>query len=314
MHAIVECSPHRFSYSRDHAGFAGFSYYEVLGEKRALRSDLERRDEVLAESLAGNVERSWNSGLATLSNNVPNNELLRLVQRFGNREHLLGVAVYNRQGAVVAITPELAKLLTAIPAPVTRAITQDHEESSYARLGSVPVHIFAVPIRRQDEVLGDMAVVHDVSYIRAQILRVWRQTFFRVLAQVFLIVLITLLIVRWSITGPIARAALWMSALRTGKISSLQEAPDLDMFRPLAREVATMAESLNHARNAAENEARLREASESIWTADRLSAQLRARLDDGHLFVVSNREPYMHQRSGKSVEVIVPPSGLVYCA
>jgi trehalose 6-phosphate synthase len=102
-----------------------------------------------------------------------------------------------------------------------------------------------------------------------------------------------------------------MRALRTGKVSLRQGVPDLDMFRPLAREVATMAESLNHARNAAENEARLREAGDSIWTADRLSAQLRTRLDDGHLFVVSNREPYMHQRNGKSLDVVVPPSGLV---
>ncbi len=38
---------------------SGFSYYEVLGQKRALRSDLERRDEILGESLVGNVEGSW---------------------------------------------------------------------------------------------------------------------------------------------------------------------------------------------------------------------------------------------------------------
>src|SRR6202166_4667408 len=192
-----------------------------------------------------------------------------------------------------------------------QAITEGHAESSFVRLGNIPVHILVLPIRRQDEVLGGLAVVHDVSYIRAQILLAWRQTFFRVLAQGFLIVLITLLIVRWSIAGPIARAALWMRGLRTGRISVRQGVPDLDMFRPLAREVATMAESLNHARNAAENEARLRDAAESMWTADRLSVQLRTRLDEGHLFVVSNREPYMHQRNGKTVDVIVPPSGLV---
>ena len=282
---------------------SGFSYYEVLGEKRALRSDLERRAEMLGESLVGNVERLLNTG--------SDKELQGLVQRFGNREQLLGIAIYDRNGALVAITPELAKTLTVSPAPLTQAIAQGHQESSFVRLGSVPVHILALPIRRQDEVLGGLAVVHDVSYIRAQSLLVWRQAFFRVLAQVFLIVLITLLIVRWSITGPIARAALWMRALRTGKISFRQEVPDLAMFRPLAREVATMAESLNHARNAAENEARLREAGESMWTADRLSVQLRTRLCDSHLFVVSNREPYMHQRNGKAIEVVVPPSGLV---
>src|SRR6202163_4941082 len=290
---------------------SGFSYYEVLAEKRALRSDLERRAEMLGESLVGNIERSWSTGSGRDRDKVPNNELQRLVQRFGNREHMLGVVIYDRQGTLVAATPELAKTLTTTPPPVTQAITQGYGESSFLRLGGVPIHILALPIRRQDEVLGGLAVVHDVSYIRAQILLAWRRTFFRVLAQGFLIVLITLLIVRWSIAGPIARAALWMRGLRTGKISVRQGVPDLDMIRPLAREVATMAESLNHARNAAENEARLRDAAESMWTADRLSVQLRTRLEDGDLFVVSNREPYMHQRNGRALDVVVPPSGLV---
>jgi trehalose 6-phosphate synthase len=79
----------------------------------------------------------------------------------------------------------------------------------------------------------------------------------------------------------------------------------------LAREVATFAESLNTARTAAEREARLRVESQAHWTAERLTAELRNRMGDGRLFVVSNREPYMHIRDGKSVRVSVPPSGLV---
>lgn len=281
----------------------GFSYYQVVGEKRHLRSELERRAEVLGESLADNVERSWEVD--------SDRELQRLVQRFGNREHLAGVAVYDRQGKLVAMTPELGKTLTTSPPALAQAIAEDRNESAFVRLGSAPMHILVLPLHRKDELVGGLAVIHDVSYIREESLRVWRQTFVRVLAQVFLIVLITLLIVRWSIAGPIARAAQWMRALRTGRISSRQEMPNLEMFRPLAREVATMAESLSQARSAAENEARLREAGESMWTADRLSVQVRTRLEGSRLFLVSNREPYVHQRSGKSVDVVVPPSGLV---
>jgi alpha,alpha-trehalose-phosphate synthase [UDP-forming] len=280
-----------------------FSYYEVVAEKRVLRSDLERRADVLAESVAGNVEKSWESG--------SERGLQRLVQRFGNREHLLGVAVYDRQGKVVAITSELAQVLKTMPPEVGRAMADKHGESSFARLGKNPVHLFALPLRRQDEVVGGLAIVHDAAYIRAQSLRTWREAFLRVLIQVFLIAFITVLIVRWSIAGPIARAAQWMRALRMGRISSRQQMPDLDLFRPLAWEVVTLAESLSQARSAAENEARLREASESRWTADRLAIQLQARLGGGRLFVVSNREPYMHRQNGKSMEVVVPPSGLV---
>jgi alpha,alpha-trehalose-phosphate synthase [UDP-forming] len=281
----------------------GFSYYQVVGEKRVLRSDLERRAEVLGESVAGNVEKSWESG--------SERGLQRLVQRFANREDLLGVAVYDRQGRTVAITSELGQVLKAMPPEVTKAMADRHGESSFLRLGKNPVHIFALPLRRQDDVAGGLAVVHDARYIREQSLRTWREAFVRVLVQVVLIVFITLLIVRWSIAGPIARAAQWMRALRMGRVSSRQQMPDLDLFRPLAWEVVTLAESLSQARTAAENEARLREASESRWTADRLAVQLQSRLDGGRLFVVSNREPYMHRHNGKSLEVIVPPSGLV---
>jgi alpha,alpha-trehalose-phosphate synthase [UDP-forming] len=281
----------------------GFSYYEVVREKRGLRSQMDRLAEVLGESVAGNVEKSWESG--------SERGLQRLVQRFGNREHLLGIAVYDRHGKVVAITSELGAVLATIPHDVTQAMAEGHEESSFVRLGNNPIHILALPLHRQDEVVGGLAVVHDVSYIRAQNLRTWREAFVKVLIQVFLIVLITLLIVRWSIAGPIARAAQWMRALRTGRISSRQQMPDLDLFRPLAWEVVTMAESLSQARSAAENEARLREAAESMWTADRLAVQVQTRLLGGRLFVVSNREPYMHQQNGKSLEVVVPPSGLV---
>jgi len=281
----------------------GFSYFEVVGEKRVLRSDLEKRADVLGESVASSVEKS--------SENSSERGLQRLVQRFGNREHLLGIAIYDRQGIPVVMSAGLKDVLTATPHEVIQATQQDRGASSFTHLGKGPVHILTLPLHRQDEITGALVVVHDALYIRTQTLRSWRQAFLRILAQVFLIVLITLLIVRWSITGPIARAAQWMRALRMGRISSPQQMPDLELFKPLAWEVVTLAESLGRARSAAENEARLREASESMWTADRLAAQVRTRLGDGRLFVVSNREPYLHQRNGKSLEVIVPPSGLV---
>jgi trehalose 6-phosphate synthase len=83
------------------------------------------------------------------------------------------------------------------------------------------------------------------------------------------------------------------------------------VLRPLAKEMTNFAESLTAARSAAEREAQLREAGESLWTADRLSVHVRNRLGSNRLFVVSNREPYSHVHEGKSIHVIVPASGLV---
>ena len=280
------------------------SYYEVLVQKRGLRRDLQRRAEVLGESLARNVERDLEKDA------VPT--LQQTVERFGNREHLAGLAVYDTDGKVIAVTADLAPLMNTAPPIVGQALKNDHEADVFQKIGSASVHICVLPLHRREKLLGALAIIHDAGYIRAESLRIWRETFLSALAHVFLIALITLLIVRWSIEGPIARTANWMRALRTGRASSTRiKVPDLEIFRPLAREVATFAESLNTARSAAATEARLRDEGQSQWTADRLAVHVRSRLQEGRLFVVSNREPYAHVRRGKSLEVTVPPSGLV---
>jgi trehalose-6-phosphate synthase len=280
------------------------SYYEVQGEKRGLRKELERRAEVLGESLAGNVEPHLESGSLK--------ELQRIVERFSNREHLAGVAVFNTKLETIAESSGLAQRLQIQPLGILRAIKSNQKQGEFVHQASGSLHILVLPLHRHDELVGALAMVHDASYIDAQTAHVWRETFLRVLVQVFLIALITLLIVRWSIAGPIARAAQWMRALRTGKsVTSPTGFPDLGLLRPLAREMTTLAENLTAARSAAEREAQLREAAESSWTSERLSVHVRSKLGDSRLFVLSNREPYSHVREGKSVEAIIPASGLV---
>ena len=72
-----------------------------------------------------------------------------------------------------------------------------------------------------------------------------------------------------------------------------------------------MAISLNAARAAANEEARLREAALSRWTSERLRISMQATLNGSRLFAVSNREPYEHKHQGNSITWSVPPSGLV---
>jgi len=260
---------------------------------------------VLGESLADKVEPYLNLKKGSRK------DLQVTVERFGSREHLTGVVVYNPQGESIAITPGLAPHLADEPAVARQAASNGQSAGEYIRLGEASVYIYAVPLRRDDAVVGSLAIIHDASYINAQSRRVWRDTFLRVLVLVFLITLTTLLIVRWSIAGPIARAAQWMRALRVGKASSRPTAPDLDLFRPLANEMATFAASLTAARSAAEQEAQLRQAADTIWTAERLSVHVRGKLGESRLFVVANREPYIHKHQGRNVEAIVPASGLV---
>jgi len=266
------------------------SYFEVRAQKRSLRQDLERRAEVLAESLAQNVEPYFEKG---------SHHLQEIVGQFGNREHLAGVAIYDRQGNVLAETPGLARWLTTQPHAAAQSLANNQGTSEFVRTSNSAFNIYAVPLHKDDQIQGSLVIVHDAAYIDAQKARIWRETFLRVLVQVFLIALITLLIVRWSITGPIARAAQWMKALRTGR--AYPHLSESDLLHPLAKEVASFAQSLTAARYAAEKEAELRNAAESVWTAETLSVHVPSRLQGSQLFVVSNREPYLHVRHGRSV-------------
>lgn len=280
-----------------------FSYHQVNVEKNNLKRDIARRAEVLAESLQDSVEPLLEKRSAR--------EYRRLVERFGNREHLSGVAIYGDHSEVLAVSSGIkAELMSQIPV-VKEAIVSNGGRGDFLRLGDRPVHVYALPLHRDNSIAGALAVVSDVSYIDARADRVWRETFLRVLVEGIFVGLITLLIVRWSVEGPIAKTAQWVRSLRMGKSVPRPGSADIELFRPLAKEVRSLAASLEAARAAAEQEARLRQAGESLWTAERLSVHVRSKLGGSRLFVVSNREPYSHVRKGKGLEVVIPPSGLV---
>jgi hypothetical protein len=94
-----------------------FSYYTVRTEENQLRSDLERRSELLSESLSANVEHALAKGSP--------HSLQKIVERFGNREHLAGIAIYDVAGQRLAVTPDLANLLNDRPPVVAKAIVDN---------------------------------------------------------------------------------------------------------------------------------------------------------------------------------------------
>src|SRR5207302_9087181 len=123
----------------------------------------------------------------------------------------------------------------------------------------------------------------------------WRFPLLLELLQALIVALATYLIVRWDMVGPILRVSNWMKTLRLGNPGS-PPPPPTGLFEPLAEEVTYMAKSLTEARAAAVEEARLRQASESLWTPERLKEQVRQKLPGRTLLVISNREPYLHVR------------------
>jgi alpha,alpha-trehalose-phosphate synthase [UDP-forming] len=278
------------------------SRYEVRAEKQGLRTDLERRAAILAESLQEIIEPAIEHD--------SRGQLRRIVDRFENQQQLAGVIVYDSDGNVLAESSSLSNEFTPPPMPLARAKNVGQPVSEFLRLGDKPMHVYYLPLRDDSSFSGVLAIFHDASYIEAQSERIWRETVWHVIAQVLLIVFVTVLIIRWTIVLPISRTAQWMKDLRGGRVRPRPQLPKEDFLAPFSQEVVNFARSLSEARAAAEEEARLRETGESLWTPERLRASVHNKVL-GSLFVVSNREPYMHVRRGKNIEAFVPASGLV---
>ena len=279
------------------------SKIEVRAEKRGLRTDLVRRAEILSESLREIVEPALEKG--------SRDQLRNLVERFGNREQLAGVVVYNKRGEVLAESSSLQRRFDPPPVPLDRVSASDSGLSEFLNLRSEPMHVYYTPLHDGTSITGVLAVFHDARYIETQSAHMWRTTLWHVIAEVLLVVLITVLIIRWTILLPISRTAQWMKDMRRGRATPSPPEPKGSFLAPFTSEVMNLTRSLADARSAAEEEARLREAGESAWTAERLRASIKGKAHQGSLFVVSNREPYMQVYKGKAIETLIPASGLV---
>ena len=277
--------------------------FQVKAEKRGLRNELENRAANVGETLEGRVEPWLNPPLQK--------RLQAAVTNFGYHQHLEGIAVFNAAGENVAKTAGMDDSWRAALPEIQPAIASKQTYASFQTLNGKLTHVYVLPLRDEVKDLGALVVFHDASFIQRQTAHLWWNTFLAVLAQAAFIVLVTLLIIRWSIMGPLARTTKWIKEIRAGRGSGRSELHDGDLFMPLAQEVTHLAKSLETARAAAEAEARLRETAESHWTSERLRVHVRGKLGDRPFFVVSNREPYTHQYRGKNIEVSVPASGLV---
>ncbi len=102
-----------------------FAWYQVRTEKRVLRNDLSRRAEILGETLQENVE--------PLMDRAPDRNLQRLVERFSEREHLKGVAVYDAAGRSLAITPGIAAEFQSWPEVVKNAAGKNQEQGEFVQ-------------------------------------------------------------------------------------------------------------------------------------------------------------------------------------
>ena len=120
-----------------------------------------------------------------------------------------------------------------------------------------------------------------------------------------------LLVVRLTLKDPLEKLTAWLRVAHRGYPPVPPGLPARGLLAPLIREAQTLARDFARAQEAAEQEARLRQRGESLWTAERLREHVRAKLSGRPLLLIANREPYRHSRKGGKIEWMTPASGLV---
>jgi len=282
-----------------------FAAYQVQIEKRNLRADLLHHAETLGTSLQDSLE--------PLLANRADGSIKQLVDRVGSREHLKGVAVYDTGGAVLATTPDLQMQFQSRPEVAVRASEDGIGHGEFLRINRLNLHIYALPLYQHAQIAGTVVVLHDASYISEQISRFLRDSLLNAVLQTLLISALALFVVRWSFTGPLTKTTKWLRLLRSGQPHAGPVLDQGEFLDQINQEVTHLARDLKTARASAKEEAFLRDSNASLWTAERLRISVRNKLQDKPLFVVSNREPYLHvfNEKDKSVGVMIPASGLV---
>ncbi len=279
----------------------GFAFLQVREERERLVADLERRavlvGEGLKEAIEPGVARGSTAGVE------------RILKKFGRPTR--GIAVYDRFATLMVGTPDLAPNLPPSLPEVTEAISKNEVRQGFRTIAQHQTYVYATPLVRDEQPVGALAVILDASQLDAAEWDLWRRNAIRFLVLALAVSMIAFVVVRSSVTRPMAQISEWTRALRSGRPVPPPAVLDANLFGPLAVEVSRLAKSMQRAQAAAEQEAALRLAGESIWTEERLKQFVNLRLEKRPLVVVSNREPVAHVRKGGKIIAQTPASGLV---
>src|SRR5260370_988649 len=165
-----------------------FAAYQVRTEKRVLRNDLSHRAEIQGANLQENIE--------LLLDRPGEKNLLRVVERFSQREHLKGVVVHDAAGGTLAITSGLAPIFRARPDAATRAQKLDVGVGQFLHADQfsftdpqqqIPMHVFALPLHHSGEIPRTVPLFHDPTYIPDHASRTLRDSVLNALFQTLLI-------------------------------------------------------------------------------------------------------------------------------
>ncbi|QPF76787.1 trehalose-6-phosphate synthase [Roseateles sp. DAIF2] len=220
--------------------------------------------------------------------------LQALFTRAVRDERLFALGLCNLQDQLLQRSP-------AFPADLDCAKARNLSVQDVPKLGlpGGPLHVGVHQVQVEGAHVADLVLLHDLSFVerRSQDTQKYLIAFITVLGVIIAFITMVVAQLSWRgwVTG--ARALLRGEGLLTPVLGRSELAPLAADFRERLRDLEdAYRRSLDR---------------DDHWDAERLRALLRAQLRGDELIVVSNREPYIHDRGPDGISCKRPASGLV---
>jgi len=253
--------------------------------------DIDIRSRLIANTMQESLVMMLDEGGQISRSNT---KISRLFNRAVEDERLYAMALCDASGIVRFQTATFSKAIGCVP-------KLNGAEDGVLNLPQGPVHVAFHKLEEGEKNLGQLVLVHDMSFVkrRSSDTRNYIVWFFAILGAV--ISLLTVFIAQMSLRGWIAGMRALLKGEGLLRPLSAGASPEL---RPIVKDLRSLVRDL-------ESERRARDESQITWTPRALKEILKNDLAGDEVLIVSNREPYIHEKRKDKVEVRFPASGLV---
>ena len=162
------------------------------------------------------------------------------------------------------------------------------------------LHVTVAPVAFDSAPPGTLVLVHDMSFIDRRSEETRKYIFYLFVALGVVVSLITVAVAQLSWRG-------WVNGLRAlmrGEGLLRPSGKDASELTPVARDLRDLIRNIEVAH-------RSRAEDQVVWTPETLHGLLEGPLRGQQVIVLSNRQPYIHERSGDGIVVMRPASGVV---
>ncbi|KKQ76377.1 MAG: hypothetical protein US99_C0074G0004 [Candidatus Daviesbacteria bacterium GW2011_GWF2_38_6] len=152
-----------------------FTIDQVGREDQRLKSDLQYRSTLLAESLKETVEPNFI--------NKSEDYLQNVVERFTDTERFAGLGIYDNKGKAIAISSVIPEATSAAQEVIANAMDADKANGDFAKFQDKKVYLLAVPLHDEKSVVGALMIVQNAGYIDSRLTEIWKNNLVRLLVQ-----------------------------------------------------------------------------------------------------------------------------------